>query len=171
MYSPAIDANREPSAKKTEVACWPRSGPYTAWPMSSAFDQSRHERRLRLKLLDPEAPREKAALLPVRPWLVSPLFGRHRPNSRRAVRKSVRSLISEGRQDASSDRRCGNGRVDDGIGAAAVRRLRIGRYLRANEGAQHRRRRAEHSAQRGADLSLARRRPRWRGSQRSRWGD
>src|SRR4051794_33540316 len=46
----------------------------------------------------------------------------------------------EGRQDAGSDCRRGNGRVDDGAGAAPVRCLRIGRYLRANEGAQHRRR-------------------------------
>ena len=80
-------------------------------------------------------------------------------------------LTSEGRQDAGSDRRCGNGRVDDGVGAATVRRLRIGRCLRADEGAQHRRRRVEHPAQRGADMSLAGRRPRWRGSQGPRWGD
>ncbi len=79
-------------------------------------------------------------------------------------RKSERSLTSEGRQDAGGDRRCGNGRLDDGIGAATVRRLRIDRYLRANQGAQHRRRRVEHPAQRGADMSLAGRRPRWRGS-------
>src|SRR5215831_6096622 len=69
--------------------------------------------------------------------------------------KLVRSLTSEGRPDAGSDCRCGNGRVDDGVGAATDRRLRIGRYLRADEGAQHRRRRVEHPAQRGADMSLA----------------
>ena len=74
--------------------------------------------------------------------------------------KSARSLTSEGRQDAGSDCRCGNGRVDDGVGAATVRRLRIDRYLRADEGAQHCGRRVEHPAQRGADMSLAARRPR-----------
>src|SRR4051812_19848591 len=79
--------------------------------------------------------------------------------------RSVCSLTSEGRQDAGSDCRRGNGRVDDGAGAAPVRCLRIGRYLRANEGAQHRRRRIERPAQRGANMSVAGYRPRWRGSQ------
>ena len=55
----------------------------------------------------------------------------------------MRLLASEGRQDASRDCRCGNGRANGGVGAATVRRLRVGRCLRADEGAQHRRRRLE----------------------------
>src|SRR4029079_9785049 len=79
---------------------------------------------------------EKAALLPVRPRLaLTHLLRRHPPYFRReAGNRSVR-LLRKGRQDAGSDCRCGNGRVDGRIGAATVRRLRIGRYLRADEGA------------------------------------
>ncbi len=112
----------------------------------------------------------EAALLPVRQRLVSArLSGDIYPASVARWETGAFAYF-KGRQDAGSHRRCGNGRFDGGIGAATVRRLRIDRYLRANEGAQHRGRRVERPAQRGADLPLAGRRPRWRGSPGPRRG-
>src|SRR5262245_65796636 len=53
-------------------------------------------------------------------------------------RKSARFLTSEGRQDADGECRCGNGRVDDGGGAATGRRLRIGLHFSSGRGTQNR---------------------------------